>query len=374
MIRPGSVTLGTFNIAELGRIANRNDHGWVFLARICSRFDLLAIQEVADNLEGLLHLRKKLSGNFSLVISDMTGTFPGTRGNPERLAFLYRPERIRHTGLASDITYDRSQVTANLFEHRLDFDQAWEQHVERLGAWQERCRQAEAAGKRKPSRPSLILPRFLTFIRQPHCASFEIIGKNGAPSLSLLAVNAHLLYGEDPRERRWEFEALLEWLAVRAKQRENLYARCMIMLGDCNLEFESAGIKRDEINEQLKELNSTRLKSKHAAKVNFPLLTPHPEKGELRTNARQHQTYDQIALFAHDDELPSSDKNAGAGQGGPNAYDYGVFNFSDLIAEALHDKAFKALSSDDRDYIYRRCKNHISDHLPAWIRLPLPGA
>jgi len=372
--RNRSVILGTFNIRELGRIRNRSRQAWELLTMICHRFDLLALQEVADDLEGVKHIKQGLGDDFGMVVSDMTGVFPGDRGNPERLAFLFNWHRVQRTELASDITYDRSQVIETLFNSRSQFQKAWQTHALNLEAWRERVLRAREAGGRTPSRPGIALPMFLTFIRQPHCASFQIPGANGARPVQFLAVNVHLLYGDSKLERLWEFEALVDWLALRAKQRGRTYHENMLLMGDCNLEFENAGLKREEIDARLKKLNSTKLKSARAAKVNFPLLTSHPAQGYLKTNARQDQTYDQIAIFAHDARLPSYEANKSAGHFGDDEYDYGVFSFVDLFAEALHGVRFEVLGSEEQDYIYLKAKQEISDHMPAWIRLPIPDS
>lgn len=372
--RSDSVVLGTFNIRELGRVTNRSSQAWDFLQMICGRFDLIAIQEVADNLEGIKHIKEGLGDKYGMVVSDVTGVFPGDPGNPERLAFLFHWPRIQRTELASDITYDRSKVVQTLFKNRTKFRKAWDKHIEKLGAWQEQVSQAKATEKKKPSRPAINLPQFLTFIRQPHCASFRVLGRNGADPIDFLAVNVHLLYGTDMKERLWEFEALIDWLAVRAKQRQRMYHQNILMMGDCNLEFEDLNIKRQEIDARLKKLNDTKLKSKKAAKVNFPLLTEHPTRGELKTSARKQETYDQIAIFTHDKNLPTYESNKNAGKMGDNGYDYGVFDFTSLTGRALYDKAFELLSPSEKDYVFQGIKQEVSDHMPVWIRLPVPGA
>src|SRR5688500_15553862 len=82
--REKSVLLGTFNIRELGALASRSPQAWDFLDLICKRFDLLAIQEVQDNLEGIRHLRQRLGEEYGLLVSDITGMTPGVgKGNPE---------------------------------------------------------------------------------------------------------------------------------------------------------------------------------------------------------------------------------------------------------------------------------------------------
>ena len=50
--REKSVVLGTFNIRKLGPVESRSEQAWQFLTRVCRHFDLLAVQEVQDELAG----------------------------------------------------------------------------------------------------------------------------------------------------------------------------------------------------------------------------------------------------------------------------------------------------------------------------------
>ena len=52
----GSVLIGSFNIRKLGSARSRNRDTWEFLADVCRSFDLLAVQEIMDNLSGLRRL------------------------------------------------------------------------------------------------------------------------------------------------------------------------------------------------------------------------------------------------------------------------------------------------------------------------------
>ena len=198
-----------------------------------------------------------------------------------------------------------------------------------------------------------------------------IEGTNEEP-YEFLVVNAHLLYGVNKEERLWEFIALIEWLTLRSKSRKRTYYENMLLMGDCNLEFENIKATREKVDKWLKNLNEKKLKHYTAARANFPLLSPHPKHGILRSNVRQDQTYDQIAIFAHDDRLPTSDANNNAGTV-PDQYDYGVFKFTDLFAQALFSNEFGALSVDKQKWIIDRTEWDISDHMPVWFRLPIPG-
>ena len=75
----------------------------------------------------------------------------------------------------------------------------------------------------------------------------------------------------------------------------------------------------------------------------------HPDQVSLfNTNARKNETFDHVAFFIDKNEagLPLDTKNQQAGQSGPNGYDYGVFDFSELFAQAIHGKSFFEFSKN----------------------------
>jgi hypothetical protein len=115
---------------------------------ICERFDLLSIQEVQDNLDGLRHLKRRLGDDYGMVVSDTIDRHPAESGMGERLAFLFRKAVVQRTEIASDTTYDRKEVLKTVSDHSFDF--------------------LEDLKRRKP------VAHFVTFIRQPFCESFEV--------------------------------------------------------------------------------------------------------------------------------------------------------------------------------------------------------
>jgi len=367
--RNDSVVIGSFNALKLGKDGD-NKKRWNFLKRFASRYDLLAVQEVMDDLSGISRLHKMLGSSFELIVSDTTGAVPGARGLKERLAYLYRPERIELKELASDITYDRSVVISTL---KQDIN-AWKKFFK---DFDETNRQRVQQGKDKLGLSDIEHPKFLTFIRTPHCASFSIKGRGSADSVDFLAVNAHLLYGQSEKERTREFFALLEWLVQRAKQSKRMYYKNMILMGDLNMDFDSSDSRYSDIVKLLIELNSNLLTGQSAARVNFPFLNVHPDQISLfNTNARKNETFDHVAFFIDKNEagLPLDTQNQQAGQGGPDGYDYGVFDFSELFAQAIHGKSFFQLSKTQINRIYSKSKADVSDHIPIWVRVPIPGS
>jgi len=367
--RNDSVVIGSFNALKLGKDDN-NKKRWDFLKRFASRYDLLAIQEVMDDLSGIRRLKKMLGSSFELIVSDTTGASPGALGLRERLAFLFRPKRIELKELTSDITYDRSVVISTL---KQDID-IWKKFFK---DFDDTNKQREQQGKDKLGLSDVEHPKFLTFIRTPHCASFSIKGRGSAGSVDFLAINAHLLYGQSEEERTREFFALLEWLVQRAKQFTRMYYKNMILMGALNMDFDSPESRYSDIVKLLIELNSNLLTGQSAARVNFPFLDVHPDQTSLfNTNARKDETFDHLAFFIDRNEtgLPLDTQNQQAGKGGPNGYNYGVFDFPELFAQAIHGKSFFQLNKTQIRSIYSKSKADVSDHMPIWVRIPIPGS
>src|SRR4249920_2265263 len=88
--------LGTWNIANLG-VQDRLDDDYGLMAEIIGWFDLVAVQEVNDNLRGIEAIHDHLPGRYQLLFSDASG-------NQERQAFLFdgtKVARLREIGRLS---------------------------------------------------------------------------------------------------------------------------------------------------------------------------------------------------------------------------------------------------------------------------------
>ncbi len=369
----GSVVMGSFNIRKLGARDRKSAGAWTMLSMIAERFDLLAVQEVQDDLTGLNHLKDTLGNAYGMAASDITGGYPGRGASPERLAFLFRWAVVERTEIASDITYDRSSVIGTLFDGRDEFSAAFDAHAKALRKWEQESKERKRAGNKARAKPVVHLPEFVTFIRQPLCVSFQIPVASGTEPYKILAVNAHLLYGKYKDERYKEFLALVGWLVDRGKKAAKMYYPNIILFGDCNLDFKNPVTKRDKVSKFIKSRNKVNLK-RARAKINFPFLDVHPGHTDVfRTNARLSETYDQIGLVVHDTRLPGAEKNRHAGTDKPDGFDYGVFNFVDLFSQALHGKHFSSLTKAQRKTLIGKFEHDFTDHMPIWLRLPKPS-
>lgn len=89
-----SFRLLTWNIRNLN--SNKEDRAISCFAEVIKNFDLIAIQEVKDDLGGIEKLQKKLGKKYRFLFSDPAG-------NGERLVFCYNSRKIQFTGLAAEI-------------------------------------------------------------------------------------------------------------------------------------------------------------------------------------------------------------------------------------------------------------------------------
>lgn len=83
-----TLLLATWNIREFDSLAygDRIPEAFHYIAEIVARFDLIAIQEVRQDLKALNQLMDLLGEHWDCVFSDVT---EGTQGNGERTAFVF---------------------------------------------------------------------------------------------------------------------------------------------------------------------------------------------------------------------------------------------------------------------------------------------
>ena len=178
--------VGTWNVANLG-VQDRLDADYALIAEIVSWFDLVAVQEVNDDLRGIEAIHSKLPARYDLLFSDASG-------NRERQAFLFDTRRIVRLKEVGRVAIPPSQLPKIAFEET-----------------------------KTP---------FTGFDRGPYIASFEA----GAFRFALL--NVHLFYGsQDPADldRRTLETFAVAWWADRTHRDSFSYVPDVVPLGDFNL-------------------------------------------------------------------------------------------------------------------------------------------
>jgi endonuclease/exonuclease/phosphatase family metal-dependent hydrolase len=182
-----TLLLATWNIREFGRnkmFGPRLPESLHYIAEIINHFDLVAIQEVKENLADLRQLLSVLGNWWEYIVTDVVA---GKSGNTERIAYLYDTRKVRFDHMAGELTLPETSA----------------------GAWQ--------------------------LARTPFICSF----RTGWRRFSLCSV--HIYYGEakavDARRLK-EIERLAEFLAkknTRRQKDDNGEPESIILLGDFNI-------------------------------------------------------------------------------------------------------------------------------------------
>ena len=97
-----TLLLATWNIREFGgtKSGGREAEPLFYIAEIISRFDIVAVQEVRDNLDALDELMSILGSWWKYLVSDVT---LGTQGNNERSAYIFDTRKLSFGGLAGEL-------------------------------------------------------------------------------------------------------------------------------------------------------------------------------------------------------------------------------------------------------------------------------
>lgn len=182
-----TLLLATWNVREFGntKSGGREKEPLLYIAEIMSRFDMIAMQEVRDNLDALDELMYYLGKWWKYLVSDVTF---GTQGNHERSAFIYDTRKIEFGGLAGELVPSTTKSNGEL---KSDFG----------------------------------------FARTPFIAGFR------AGWFKFTLCTQHFYYGEsksDDPQRLKEAETVVKLLTERMKSKDS-WANNAILLGDFNI-------------------------------------------------------------------------------------------------------------------------------------------
>lgn len=304
-----TLLLATWNIREFDA-ASYGERGMeclYYIAEICAHFDLIAIQEVREDLKALERLRDILGGAWTYIVSDVT---EGKAGNRERMAFLYDNGKVRFNGMAGEVVLPPIEVKQN--------------------------------GKTVRRDPSEQL------FRTPYMVGFR------AGWTSLMLCTVHIAYGtankEDP-VRVKEINAIAKFLAKRSSEKSNNYSN-LVLLGDFNI-FDRTDITMKAITdagfvvpEELQTVPATNVgKQEH----HYDQIAFMPEKYRMETTGRAG-VFDYYKVLY----LPEDEKDYRPDMGGA----YEVNTKKQKRSNAQKTRYFR----DWRTY-------QMSDHLPMWIEL-----
>jgi endonuclease/exonuclease/phosphatase family metal-dependent hydrolase len=214
-----TLLLATWNIREFGD--NRRNESLHYIAEIVSRFDLVAVQEVASNLDGLQKLVTLLGSNWDYIVTDST---EGTAGGGERMAFIFDRCKVFFRKMAGEIVLPQTKL----------------------------------------------IEKSLQFARTPFCVAFQ------AGWFRFILTSVHIYYGtsanDNPR-RVEEITTIAKFLNDRSKKDGENY----ILLGDFNI-FDTTDATMNALKKQgfyvpdaTQEVHSDLGKSKHYDQIAFKL-------------------------------------------------------------------------------------------------------
>ncbi len=308
--RPSYLLMVSWNVANLGA-QGRTPNSLKLIAHIMKRFDLIAVQEVNDQFRIFARIIKMMGIGFDYVMTD-------TAGNNERLAFVYRKNKVTPTNLFGELALRPREYPKRTVKVR----------------W------TDKNGKvRIDIFPSL---KFTPFDRNPFIGSFR------SGNIDFVLANVHLYFGgfqnsKTKEERAKYARRVLEIFALsrwsnRRHDRATSYDKDIILLGDMNVPAMD-----------LKESTYKALVKFGWQPVNYVTKTG-------GSNLGNDKTYDQM-VFA-----PGGIRN--------RITDQGVFDFDKAVFRPLWKKLNSQLSKSRAIGLFNRhVKHHLSDHRPLWVEL-----
>lgn len=313
--------LATWNIREFetGSFGARLPESYYYIAEIVSSFDLIAIQEVREDLTALRKLMRLLGSHWNYLVTDVT---EGSGGNGERMAFVYDSRKVRFSNLAGEIV---------LPEKRLP--------KKNPGDKKEKTRFEPA----------------IQFARTPYLVSFS----SGWFKFNLCTVHMYFGDASNTARRVKEIEDIAKFFKGRIEREnkmlpdEDYWDRInYILLGDFNI------INRSD-------------KTFLALTQNTGFKLPEGiEKNVLSgTNVARDKFYDQIVLN-------EKEGNACILKAGVFDYFEQVFKMNDLERYKKEMKAVldqgTAKNKEVTEAYYKKWRTYqMSDHLPMWVEFDI---
>lgn len=193
-----NLLIATWNLREFGGLTpkwqsvkgdrpKRDLFSLRVIAEIVSRFDVIALQEVQEDIEALRQLVRVLGPeNWGLILTDAARSQAGDR---ERLAFLYDVRRAKPSGLACELVVPDEQLRAGVGSDALS-----EQ-----------------------------------FAKTPYAVAFRCEGN------TFILVTLHVKFGDKPADRLAELTTIARWMRDWADGSDKLNQN-LIVLGDFNID------------------------------------------------------------------------------------------------------------------------------------------
>ena len=392
-----SVRIATWNLREFGgrKGGGRDYEPLYYIAEVISHMDLVALQEVRQNLKEFDRLKKILGPDWSYLATDVTD---GSSGNGERMVYLFNRRKVLFQNIAGELSLPAGKKVLAAFGERLRLgrgcrlvlpdgeDLSGEYKASTASRRDKKIKLARDLEIKLPSGSILELPEgtaltvvkntvitrprrgvakvaipaptigskgyalrlpagtfddsFKQFARSPYIVAFQ------AGWLKINLCTVHIYYGDDDdpallEQRRAEIQALTDALGQRAERemKDDPHSRTMTgVLGDFNI------ISQEHETMQALE--------------NSGFLVPDELKAIPGTNVDKTKAYDQIAFWK-----PDADR----GYASLEVMGAGVFDFFQHVYRGSDRGTYRPEDSVNEYRNWRTYK--MSDHLPMWIEL-----
>lgn len=106
-----NLLIATWNIRDFG--SNKYGHGhripeaYYYIGEILSSYDVIAVQEVSEDLTTFNKLMYVMGNDWDYILTDVT---EGSSGNGERMAFIYDTKRVSFKKIAGQIVLPKNKL------------------------------------------------------------------------------------------------------------------------------------------------------------------------------------------------------------------------------------------------------------------------
>lgn len=356
-----TLLLATWNIRDFDsnkfKQGPRLPESYHYLAEVISNFDLVALQEINEDLRPLKEIKRILGGHWDFITTDVNSA---SGGNQERLAFIFDKRKVFFRKVAGEIIIPKKDLAKGV-EETFDLPKGNEVVIEEDITYTNTdgelitLKKGDIINLPKKSH-KINIPDGQNLIRKqlvrtPFMVSFQ----SGWFKFNLCT--AHILYGgkygKGKRRRVKEIRSLAKYLKRKSEEFYETYktSEHFIMLGDFNVVSET--------DDTYKALTKN--------KFQMP-------QGIYLTNQKGDMAYDQIAF------APVKDKMRYTGKSGIFDFYKYVFKNSDrtVYDEWMKDKTddgvkYTDMSQEQKEKYYESYWRtfQMSDHLPLWVELEI---
>lgn len=398
--------IATWNIREFDtrKYGGRLTESLYYIAEIVSHFDLIALQEVREDIRALETIIRLLGRHdWSYIATDVT---EGRPGNRERMVFVYNNKKVRFTNIAGELNLPREDRITSPFGSSLEDPSGLKLHIPPGASlsFPGKIKTRKAGDKVTlsenlvtdlPEGTSIVLPagcrlllsrgkevrrtetgvqvmpegsaypvlddndkilfpdgiiseNALQFARTPFLVTFQ------AGWLKFILCTVHIYYGsgrEGMDRRNREIRKLTEFLAERAKKENDSDAdNFFFLLGDFNI------LGKDH----------TTWQSLHTNNFMVPGQLEEIPEG---SNVKRDKAYDQIAFWKRTRRRDGQHTAIDTGNAGIFDFFRYVFRYGDDDPEQ-EDERYYAEKVGKTRLSYPTWRTYqMSDHLPMWLEL-----